>query len=200
MSRAFLFVVLLAACDGAPAGGQASASASAPAAPASSPAATGRVELPPPPAPKIRADKAAFQLGRKFAFACTFIMLDEAVPAERNMNEVKRYATALAIAPPALPTKADAATAASGFVETVRTPHGDKIAGAYLLGVTLTELFATANLGQDIAAQAHDVEKYALQAGIPDKVFIEKLEALRTKPSADAAKAVAQAFEQHFTG
>jgi hypothetical protein len=191
----------LIACESSGQGATSSPSAAtaASAAPSASAASGGPVELP-PAKPHIAPDRAAFFLGRKFAFACTFVTFDEPTAAQRNMSEAKRYAESLAVALPPLPPKDKALEATAGLKDAIAKAHGAPVVAAYALGVVLTDTFTTANLGADIGKLMEEIDQQARAAGVAEAVYRDALEALRAKPSADAAKALAQAFERHFMG
>lgn len=152
-------------------------------------------------APEQSPDKMAFFLGRKWGFACTFAMLEQADSVTKNMGQATTLAKGLGINPPTEPSKDNAMEAMRSptLYDEIKKKHGDKPAAAYSVGVSVTDAYFGANIDSDIKTQLAAVEKGAKDAGIPETVYKAKLDAVKAKPDdEDAVEALAGAFESHY--
>ncbi len=154
------------------------------------------------PASEAKASPAddAYSMGRKFAFACVFAMLDKADGVARNMAAVGAKAAALGVDAPSTPTKDGAMEMmrATSVAEAIDKKHDDKTGAAYRLGVTLTDLFFGVNLEADVSSQAADAGTHAAKAGVPASVYETQLAAVKAGASDDTVSALNKALDGHF--
>ena len=155
----------------------------------------------PEPAPaKVDNDALAFALGRKYAFACVFSLLDKADAAAKNIGSTTTSAKALGITPPTAPSKEGAMEAmrSSTLRDEIEKKHGAKAGAAYSLGITATDMFFGVALGSPISDQLTDSEKHARAAGIPEDAWKSKLDAAKATATEDTIGALNGVFDAHF--
>ena len=149
---------------------------------------------------KLDTGTLGFLLGRKYAFACVFTLLDKSDAAAKNIAISEAAAKELGITPPSTPSKdgAMAAMRSSSVADEISGKHDAKTAAAYSLGVAATDLYFGVMLGSDVSSQLGDAEKHARAVGIPEEAWKSKLEAARTTASEDTINALTAAFDAHF--
>jgi hypothetical protein len=173
-------------------------------------AATGAKATETAKAEEATAESGAFFMGRKFAFACTFAMLDKSAEAQKAHDEASKFGTTAGVTPPPLPSKDDAMKAmrSTAPAEELEKKHGEKAAAAYLLGVALTDAFFGASVEADIGPALAEVDKQARAAGVPESVWTQNYDAIKNaddiskfvqgKVNPAAVTDLAQAFEAHY--
>ena len=154
----------------------------------------------PKPTPKRTPAWDAHTLGRQYAFACVFAMLDKPSNVSRNMTKATAAAKKLGIAVPKAPTKAAAMESMrdTALSDALAEKHDEKVASAFSLGIVQTDLFFGVSLETKVDRQVAAVRLLAEKAGVPAKVYDAALKKVEAGATSDNVKALNKGIDAHF--
>ena len=148
-------------------------------------------------APRPSNEWLAWKMGREYAFAEAWDMLNKSAESEKSLGFSRTFARALGISEPPPPSP-DYMERVLALAKEVKAKYGEKIQYHFLVGVRLTDVWVGAAIRAEMKVQVANLALFLERSGIPPALWSTQLKAIQTEPSRADVTKLAQAIDEHL--